>query len=107
MKLAYEFILIGVIIILFVLVFIRYKKPTGDLEGNPLNPEAIKQRRENLDKIMELARTSPRLTNKIVTESLKVSEATATRYFEYLVTLGKLTRINDRGREVYYQLPQK
>jgi hypothetical protein len=93
---------------LLIFGFFRYKNSRADdLEGNVLNPQAIKHRRENLDKIMQLAAMHPRLTNNIVEQNLKVSDATATRYLTYLTNLGNLVRINDRGREVYYQLPQK
>ena len=96
------------VVALLIFGFLRYKNSRADdLEGNVLNPQAIKHRRENLDKIMQLAAMHPRLTNNIVEQNLKVSDATATRYLTYLANLGNLVRINDRGREVYYQLPKK
>lgn len=78
----------------------------SDLD-DPLNPEQIKKRRENLEKIMALARQSPRMTNDQIQKALGVSEATTARYLTYLVNLDKLVRIGDRGQQVYYQLPPK
>ncbi|MEK7617742.1 MAG: DUF977 family protein [Patescibacteria group bacterium] len=85
----------------------KKKQFDTDLEGNPLLPEAIARRRENLERIMALAGNSPRITNDDVQRVLGVSDATATRYLSYLVDLGKLSRIGERGQQVYYQLPPK
>ncbi len=90
----------------FAALFYRDGK-IDDFSDNPLNAEAIKKCRENLDKIIKLALQHSQLTNDIVQQSLKVSDATATRYLKYLTDLGKLIRVNERGREVYYKLPIK
>ena len=83
------------------------KKLDTDLEGNPLLPEAIAKRRENLNKILEMANNLTRLTNDDVQKALGVSDATATRYLTYLTDLGKLVMVGERGQRVYYQLPPK
>lgn len=72
--------------------------------ADPLNPEQIARRRANLDKIMELAKANPRLTNNDVQKALKVSDATATRYLQYLEDLGKLVQMGERGQQVYYKI---
>ncbi len=72
---------------------------------DPLNPEQIRIRRENLDKIMQLARSQRQITNDAVQKYLGVSDATATRYLEYLINLGKLVRVGERGQNVFYRLP--
>ena len=80
-------------------------KKDDDFSGNPINPEQIKKRRDNLEKIEALAKTKRRISNEDVETTLKVSDATATRYLEYLVSLGKLSRVGERGQGVYYQIP--
>ena len=82
------------------------KSGQDDFSGNFLNHEQIAKRKENLDKIMALAQKEQRITNDSVQKALGVSDATATRYLEYLVNLGKLTRMGERGQSVYYQIPQ-
>ena|SRR3989344_2637121 len=79
----------------------------NDMRGNPLNPEQIKKRRENLDRILELAQSRPRLTNDDVQKALAVSDAAAARYLSYLVDLGKLIMVGERGQQVYYRLPPR
>lgn len=73
-----------------------------DAQGDPLNPEQIAKRKENLNKILEMAQTKERLTNDYIQKELGVSDATATRYCEYLVSLNKLARMGERGQQVYY-----
>lgn len=75
-----------------------------DFSGNPINPEQIQKRRENLDKILNLAKNQSRISNSDVQALLGVSDPTATRYLEYLVNLGKLSRVGERGQSVYYQI---
>ena len=91
----------------FGMMKIMRKVQNGNDLDDPLNPEQIKKRRENLDKIIALAEKRPRITNDDVQKALGVSDATATRYLTYLVDLGKLTRVGERGQQVYYQLPHK
>ncbi len=79
-------------------------KAPDDFSGNPINPEQIQKRRENLDKILGLAQTKPKISNSDVQALLGVSDPTATRYLEYLVNLGKLTRVGERGQGVYYKI---
>ena|ERR1051326_4088927 len=94
---------------LILLVHWLIKKMSGragdDFSGNPLNPQQIKKRQENLERIMALVKEQGRIDNAAVQRTLKVSDATATRYLEYLVNLGKLSRIGERGQSVYYQIP--
>jgi Fic family protein len=103
----YVFILtLSLILVYSIIRRIRKGQSTNDLD-DPLNPEQIKKRRENLDKIMKLAETQTRIMNKDVERFLNVSDATATRYLSYLTDLGKLIRVGERGQDVYYQLPPK
>ncbi|PIR96122.1 MAG: hypothetical protein COT92_02865 [Candidatus Doudnabacteria bacterium CG10_big_fil_rev_8_21_14_0_10_42_18] len=78
-----------------------------DMTGDPLNPDQIAKRRENLDKIMKLAGERAKIYNSDVEKGLGVSDATATRYLSYLVDLGKLVRVGERGRQVYYQMTSR
>jgi len=75
-----------------------------DTKGDPINPEQIAKRRENLDKIMRFAQSRPQITNNDIQHLLGVSDATATRYLEYLVNLNKLTQIGARGQQVSYRV---
>ncbi len=77
-----------------------------DFSGNPIDPEQIKRRQESLTKILGLAQKQERINNADVQSALGVSEATAIRYLEYLVALGKLSRYGERGRAVFYQVPR-
>lgn len=95
---------LAVIGLLF-LGFYEKSSPKQDSDlADPLNPEQIARRRANLDKIMELAKANPRLTNNDVQKVLKVSDATATRYLQYLEDLGKLVQMGERGQQVYYKI---
>ncbi len=78
-----------------------------DTSGNLLSPEQIAKRRENLDRILALAQGNNRLAAGDVQRALKISDAAAARYLEYLVNLGKLSRVGERGQEVYYQIVKK
>ena len=97
-------VIIAVVALAF-LAFFQFKASSKSDLDDPLNPEQIKKRRENLDRILGLAQSRPRLTNDDVQKALSVSDATATRYLSYLVDLGKLVMVGERGQQVYYQLP--
>jgi len=97
----------GLVVAYFIFLLMKKVSINDDLQGNPLNPEVIAKRRENLDKIMALAAKQPRITNDDVQKALGISDATATRYLGYLVDLGKLVKVGERGQQVYYQLPPK
>ena len=60
-----------------------------------------------MDRILELAQSRPRLTNDDVQKALAVSDAAAARYLSYLVDLGKLIMVGERGQQVYYRLPPR
>jgi hypothetical protein len=99
--------LAGVVLAVVALVvfgYLRFKSVPEDLEGNPLSPEAIKKRKEYLDRIIILAASNPRLTDSFVEQQLKVSNNAANRYLGYLTDLGKLIRVNERGQKVFYKL---
>ena len=79
------------------------RQKANDFEGNPISPEAIKRRKKNLDAIMTYAQNTYRVYDYDVKRILDVPENTANRYLGYLVVLGKLNKINERGQKVYYQ----
>ncbi|MBI3231558.1 MAG: DUF977 family protein [Candidatus Doudnabacteria bacterium] len=101
---TYFVILIVVLIIVYSLFATVGHQGNRDDFADPLNPEQIKKRRENLEKILELALKAPRLTNDQVQKALSVSDTAATRYLTYLTDLGKLIRIGERGQQVYYKI---
>ncbi len=98
-------ILLLVLIIIVVFIFTKYRKVNqDDFENNPLSSEAIKKRKEYLDRIIILAASNPHLTDSIVEQQLKVSSNAANRYLGYLTDLDKLIRVNERGQKVFYKL---
>lgn len=79
----------------------------NDLSGDPLSPEKINARRENLEKILALAAVRPRLTVQDAQKSLGLPVEAVVRHLEYLVNLGKLAKGGERGQQVYYEVVQK
>jgi len=96
-------ILFGVIIIAIAIYFGLKDRKKSDFD-NPLDPSQIAKRKQFLDKIIVLAQQKQQITLSEVQKYLGVTESSASRYLEYLVTLGKLSQINERGRDVSYQL---
>lgn len=99
------------ILILAVLVFAVYllvrkvsQKNGDDFSGDLFGAQQIKQRGRALEKIQKLARQKDRIAAGDVQALLNIPETTANRYLEYLVNLGKLKQINERGQGVYYEL---
>jgi predicted HTH transcriptional regulator len=93
--------------IVWFLVSIFKQSGRDDTKGDPLDPEQIARRKQNLDKIMRLAVGQNRITSQDVQKYLRISDAVAIRYLEYLVNLNKLIRSGERGQQVFYQLPPR
>lgn len=70
---------------------------------NP-NAEAIKQKQENLNQILNLLTQKTEVSNNDVETLLKVSDATAERYLQELEKAGKIRQVGSDGRGVIYQL---
>lgn len=100
----YLTIFLSILLVVYGIMKLRGRKLNGTDLDDPLNPEQIKSRRENLDKIIALAGKTSRITNHDVQSALGISDATTTRYLKYLVDLGKLIRLGERGQQVYYQI---
>lgn len=66
-----------------------------------INPEQIAKRRENLKKVMAMARERDEIRNDDVQFALKVSDATATRYLDELERQGKLVQTGSKKGAVY------
>lgn len=66
------------------------------------NAMRLQHREEHLEKIVVHARIKPRITNDDVEKLLHVSDSTAARYFNLLVTRGLLVK-EGRGRSVSYR----
>ncbi len=105
-------LLLIILILLAICVFglIAYlghkKNLNDDMEGNPLDPDQIRKRRERLQKILELAKLRSKISLLDIQGLLKVNSEMALRHVTYLVDLGKLVIVNDRGQEIYYKLPR-
>src|SRR3989338_5615675 len=69
----------------------------NDRTGAVINPEQVRVRRENLEKVMVMAREKGEIANDDVEKGLGVSDATAQRYLQELEVQGKLVQIGTRG----------
>lgn len=78
---------------------------SGSVAGmtNP-NMEEMERKRENLEKVMAMAKKEGEIANDDVEHGLGVSNATATRYLDELAETGKLTRVGTRGKYVIYKV---
>lgn len=74
--------------------------------GSPQNPnfEEVKQKRENLVKVLEIAKARGEIGNDDVEQALRVSDATAERYLQELEKGEKLEQIGGTGQGVRYKL---
>ncbi|MBI2356137.1 MAG: HTH domain-containing protein [Candidatus Doudnabacteria bacterium] len=70
-----------------------------------LNPEQVKRKEKNLQKIMRFMETHEQLTNDEVERMLNVSNNTAERYLDELEKQGRLRQIGRTGRSVIYRKP--
>jgi predicted HTH transcriptional regulator len=61
-----------------------------------------KNKRENLNRIMQLFETNEKIVNKDVQELLKVSDTSATRYLDILEEEEKIKQVGETGKGVYY-----
>jgi len=76
----------------------RFKK------HSPPNAEQTEKKQENLNKVLELARSRGEISNDDVQNALGVSDATATNYLAELEKQGKLVQIGVTGQAVRYRL---
>lgn len=76
----------------------------NDSGGRVINPEQVKQRRDNLERVLEMAREKGEISNDDVQKALGVSDATAERYLQELESQGKLGQIGQRGARVIYKI---
>ena len=76
----------------------RKRKPLDFARG-----EQTRQKRENLQKVLELFISRDKLTNDDIQKLLGVSDATATRYLEELEKEGRIRQAGRTGRGVYYE----
>lgn len=84
----------------------RNSSAIAPLNGGTRNPnqEKIEQRRQNLDKVLELAGQKGEISNNDVEQALGVSDATAERYLQELESQGRLEQVGGAGRAVSYKL---
>ena len=105
------YILISVIVgvvIGGVLVFLLCKRLHKDKEffvkKENLIDKQVREKEENLRKIMDLFKGQERVANNEVERMLGVSDATAERYLQELEKAGKIRQVGKTGMKVYYQL---
>lgn len=80
--------------------------PSTSSGSNIINPKQVEEKRENLEKVLELAREKRQISNDDVERTLDVSNATAERYLQELEEQGKLVQVGTTGRNVLYRLKQ-
>ena len=77
--------------------------PSPGEMGEVINPEQVEKRKENLEKVLEIARQKGEIANDDVERGLGISNATAERYLQELETQGKLVQVGSTGRNVIYK----
>ena len=75
----------------------------NNFQDDIFNPRQIKKRKKYLNKILEFANFKQQFTSVDIQKKIGLSEKIANNYLEYLTNLNKLSRINERGREVVYR----
>ena len=70
--------------------------------GSP-NVEQQKQKQQNLQKVLEMARSRGEISNRDVQSALGVSDASATNYFQELENQGKIEQVGKTGQAVTYR----
>ena len=80
---------------------IRKSEPFGEAQGK--EPEDVKNKRENLEKIGSLFAGQGRVANDDVEKLLGVSDATSTRYLDELEKQGLIRQVGKTGKHVYYE----
>lgn len=107
--------MMGYIIILGIIIFVAIMVPgliwavREDSRGTeaPLDysQKQVKEKTENLQKILDFMVEKGKVTNNDVEKLLGVSNATVERYLDELEKDGKLKQIGKTGQSVYYQKP--
>ncbi|MFH0968955.1 MAG: winged helix-turn-helix transcriptional regulator [Patescibacteria group bacterium] len=92
-------LIIAVLVGIAIGIYFGRKKGIGNI-----NQERADLKNERKNKILEMLKTSARVSNNDVQKLLNVSDATATRYLEELETEGKVRQIGEKGRFVEYEL---
>ncbi len=91
----------GFVLVAIVVFIIIYRRHDNEQMRTTAQTQQ-KQRRKEL--IAEYLHHHPRITNHEVRELFRVSDATATRYFDELEAEGQIKQIGEHGRDVYYVL---
>ena len=81
------------------------RKLDSRFRGNDrvINPEQQRKKRENVEKIWEMARSKGEIANDDVERALGVSNATAERYLQELELQGRLEQVGRTGVKVIYK----
>ena len=93
-----------VLIIGFVVGFLIGRRVGYKKAFRYLNPDQMKEREENLHKIMLYLSAHDEITNDTVEELLHVSNATAERYLNDLEDRGRVVQVGKTGRSVKYKM---
>ena len=80
---------------------IRKSEPFGAAQGK--EPEDVKKKRENLEKMRQIFAERDRVANNDIESLLGVSDATATRYLDELEKQGLIRQVGKTGKHVYYE----
>ena len=99
------YIAIGIIIGAIATKALDSRKGRNDSHGDKilLNPEQVRRKEENLNRIIEYLDSHDEASNDAVERLLGVSNNTAERYLDELEKQGKLRQIGQTGRNVVYR----
>lgn len=93
--------LLAVSVGLFALLLVARKQAASN--QHTINPQQLKYKQDNLQKILEYLNSKDKVTNNEVERLLKVSDATAERYLNELKKEGLIEQVGESGRGVYYR----
>lgn len=81
--------------------FVR-QKSTGSGQTKSLQPDQVRQKSENKDKVLAFVQKNGKVKNADVEKMLGVSDATAERYLNELEKAGKIKQHGVIGQNVFY-----
>jgi len=100
-----EWVVVGLIIAVTVLVLMLFKEIKGKAVGIcDYTLEQSVHKQKNKQKILELFENNSELTNERVKEALKVTDRSVVRYMDELGHEGKVAQIGTTGRGVVYRI---
>ena len=111
MNIAYIILILSGLVIAVLLAKIYFNSKQKPAEQKFANTGLAEYQQELQDKkekakeeIINIIKEKGKISNKDITEALKISEATATRYLDELEKDGKIKQVGETGKYTYYTL---